>query len=58
MAILDVNSCVVDEKGTTIAYLDSGAIDGPYSTLVVVHGHTYHAREYISHLYRGNNAYA
>ena len=34
-----------DDKGTEIAYIDSGALPGltNYSTMVIVHGYTYHA---------------
>lgn len=37
----------IDENGTELAYLDSGAPlnSENYSTLVIVHGHTYHARK-------------
>lgn len=44
----DMQTATVDEKGTQFAYLDSGATDGNYTTLVIVHGHSYHAREWYS----------
>ena len=39
----------IDGKGTEFAYIDSGAPSGStdYSTVVIVHGHTYHARKFI-----------
>ena len=39
----------IDDKGTEFAYIDSGAPSGStdYSTVVIVHGHTYHARKFI-----------
>lgn len=38
----------VDDKGAVVEYIDSGAVEGnTYTTVVIVHGHTYHAREYV-----------
>ena len=36
----------IDDKRTEFAYIDSGVPSGStdYSTVVIVHGHTYHAR--------------
>ncbi|KAH8116198.1 hypothetical protein DFH11DRAFT_1725694 [Phellopilus nigrolimitatus] len=38
----------IDSSGTTFAYLDSGAPpgDAAYTTLVCVHGHSYHAQSF------------
>lgn len=36
----------VDDNGTRLAYLDSGAPPtADYTTIVIVHGHTFHARK-------------
>ncbi len=41
-----MHTATVDDKGTLFTYLDSGAVSGDtYTTLVMVHGHTYHARK-------------
>lgn len=41
-----MQTAIVDDKGTQFSYWDSGAVDrNTYTTLVIVHGHTYHAGE-------------
>lgn len=45
---LSMQTIQVDSRGTEFSYIDSGAPPGgTYTTLVCVHGHTYHARELV-----------
>lgn len=44
----DWETAVVNNDGTKFAFLDSGEAEGKpeaYTTIVCVHGHSFHARE-------------
>ncbi|KLO10051.1 hypothetical protein SCHPADRAFT_833106 [Schizopora paradoxa] len=44
---VDWETAVVNDKGTTFAFLDSGAPTGEtYTTVVCIHGHSFHARSF------------